>query len=288
MCRAGGRCVLLSLCIVGVAWSQGATPGSAWEEAILGHEPYAEIMAEPFPLPPSLQEVQTLPPAEFVCRQTAIKQVLLGLHVRALSERKRVSDTNLLTSARLAEKLNAPEQVSAYFRLLASDTLGNRQRYLVQSALDTLLRNYLVDELALRYFVELSAVSEKELEAVLSWLPVESCFNMAAIVNDAERVSADYAELQGIYTRLHALYAAVCDRASADASADAALEFVILHNTTAYTRLYAPLELKNRVAPQIIARLVAPSLALQNERHRLRENDYYGSLRLRLIDLLLG
>ncbi len=260
----------------------------ALEAAMQDVAPYAAVWAEGVPLPPARADVAALPAAEFVRQQTAIKRVLLARSVRAYAERKRVTDENLLACARLAEQLQAPQEFTLYLRLLASDALGNRQRYLVQSALDALLQAYLVDDLQIRYLVECSAISEQDVDALLAWLPLQPFFNMVHVEKDVAALESDFLLLHGVYSRLITAYASIQDKESADAVAEAALRELILHESTAYTRLHAPARLKARVAPHLSSMLVRPSVSLQHERLRLREHNYFGSLRLRLFDLLLG
>ena len=260
----------------------------AWQAALAEQSPYAELMDAGVPLPPTRADVAKLPAVEFVHRQTALKQVLLTRNVRSYAEHKRVSDANLLASARLADELGAPPQLAVYLRLLAADTLSSRQRYWVREALDCLIEAYLVDALRMRYFVEFSALSEAQLEDLLSWLPLQATFNLVPVTQDEATVVADYQLLRGVYAQLLAAYQSAQDKESADAAAETALQPFILHETTTYTRPFAPQELKDRLAPLYGRLLTAPALALQQERKRLRENDYFGSLRLRLLDLLLG
>lgn len=285
--RAACVCVLAAGCIGAGAHAASEFAG-AWQAALAEEAPYDELMEAGIPLPPTREDVARLSAVEFLHRQTAIKQVLLTLNVRAFAEFKRISDANWLASARLADELGAPPRFAAYLRLLAADTLSSRRRYLVQTALEKLLSAYLVDELQMRYFVEFSALSDEVLESLLTWLPLPAVFNLVPVVQDESVVAADYRLLSSVYAQLLAAYQSVHDKASADAAADAALQPLVLHESTAYTRLFAPQELKERLAPLYGHVLAAPALALQAERKRLRENDYFGSLRLRLLDLLLG
>ena len=285
--RAACVCVLAAGCIGAGAHAASESAG-AWQAALAEEAPYAELMEAGMPLPPTREDVARLSAVEFLHRQTAIKHVLLTLNVRAFAEFKRISDANWLASARLADELGAPPRFAAYLRLLAADTLSSRRRYLVQTALEKLLSAYLVDELQMRYFVEFSALSDEGLESLLTWLPLPAVFNLVPVVQDESVVAADYRLLSSVYAQLLAAYQSVHDKASADAAADAALQPLVLHESTAYTRLFAPQELKERLAPLYGHVLAAPALALQAERKRLRENDYFGSLRLRLLDLLLG
>lgn len=285
--RAACVCVLVAGCIGAGAHAASEFAG-AWQAALAEEAPYAELMEAGIPLPPTREDVARLSAVEFLHRQTAIKHVLLTLNARAFAEFKRISDANWLASARLADELGAPPRFAAYLRLLAADTLSSRRRYLVQTALEKLLSAYLVDELQMRYFVEFSALSDEVLESLLTWLPLPAVFNLVPVVQDESVVAADYRLLSSVYAQLLAAYQSVHDKASADAAADAALQPLVLHESTAYTRLFAPQELKERLAPLYGHVLAAPALALQAERKRLREHDYFGSLRLRLLDLLLG
>lgn len=261
----------------------------AWQAAFLSESPYEELWEAGIMLPPTRADVQKLSAVEFLRRQSAIKRVLLARNVRTYAEHKRLSDENLLASAQLADELKAPRELAHYFRMLASDTLGNRRRYMVLSALEALLNAYLVDELQIRYFVELSALSEQDLATLWDWLPLASCFNMVSVQKrQKSEVEADYHLLKQVYSRLHSIYASVKDHESANAAAAQALESLVLHESTAYTRLYASPELKESLPPHLVHALILPATSLQKERIRLRENDYFGSLRLRLLDLLLG
>lgn len=280
-------CMLATECLGAGVRTVPASTG-AWEAAFAAESPYAELMEAGLPLPPTREDAARLSAVEFVQQQTALKQVLLARNVRAFEEQKRISDANLRDSARMAEELSAPAPLAVYLRLLASDTLSSRRRYLVQTALDRLVESYLVDELQIRYFVEFAALSEEDLETLLKWLPLQAVFNLVPIVKDESVVAADYQLLRSVYEQLLVVYQSAQDRESADAAADAAMQAFILHESTAYTRIFAPQELKERFAPLYGQYLIAPALALQGERKRLRENDYYGSLRLRLLDLLLG
>lgn len=290
------RCVgvLLAVCGVvstigtGTAASVAPVHSKAYLAAFTAQSPYAELLAAGVPLPPSRADVAKLSAADFVRQQTALKRVLLARDVRALTEHKRITDANLQASARLADQCAAPRELAMYLRMLASDALGSRQRYMVQSALDALVRAYLVDELQIRYIVELFAMPETDWNHLSEWLPLAACFNMVAIDNDESRMAADYELLHDVYARMQALYASVHDNAGADAAAAALAELFVLHESTAYTRLYAPQELRDRFASTLGRALVAPAMALQQERLRLREHDYFGSARLRLLDLLLG
>lgn len=278
--------------VCGPAWAgaAGAMPGypGAWLSAFISESPYAELSDAGIALPPTRGDVEKLSAVEFLRCQSAIKRVLLTRDCRTYAERKRLSDENLLSSARLADELNAPRELALYLRLLASGALGNRQRYMVQSALEQLLRAYLVDELQIRYFVEFATLSDKDLESLWDWLPLASCFNMVSVRQPTGVVEADFLLLKDVYSRLHTLYATVQDIESANNVATAALVELSLHESTAYTRLYAPASYKARLAPQYSRALEIPASALQKERIRLRENNYFGSLRLRCLDLLLG
>lgn len=274
------------------AWAgtAGTTPGhpGAWLSAFLSESPFVELSDAGIALPPTRGDVERLSAVEFLRCQSAIKRVLLARDCRTYAERKRLTDENLLASAHLADELNAPRELALYLRLLASGALGNRRRYMVQSALEQLLRAYLVDELQIRYFVEFATLSDKDLESLWDWLPLASCFNMVSMRPPTGGVQADYLLLKDVYARLHTFYATVQDVESADKVATAALVELALHESTAYTRLYAPASSKARQAPQFSRALEIPASALQKERIRLRENNYFGSLRLRCLDLLLG
>lgn len=283
----------LRSCLVsmGLLWS-GPSIAAGYvgsvEAVIEARPPYPLLAEMGCILPPTREDTARLSAPEFARQQTAIKQVLLYRQIRMLAERNRLSDITLRASARLAEELNAPAELAAYLRLLASDRLNSRQRYAVQSGLDAFLSAYLIDELPIRYFAELSRLSVADWADVVDWLPWEACFNMVPVEKDENIIASDYLLLRQVYSHLLCVYAGVQDKAGADAAADALLPSLILHESTAYTRLYAPQDLKNRLAPRLGLPLVAPAQALQKERMRLRAHSFYGSLRLRLLDLLLG
>lgn len=254
-------------------------------EAIAGQEPYASLVEYGLPLLNSSEEVAALPVEQQRSRATAIKRVLLVQMTRARAERHRISSENFLASARMALENGAPHVFAVYQQLEGEGRLRARERYVVREALKRLYEDFRVDALALRYFAELSRLSEEEVQSVIEWLPMEALFNLVpASEMTQERLVADILSLEPLVNELVALYAGINSSEQAAAALEHLLPLVVRYvQLTVGQHEWNQVQLPEGCWPRINEAL----LQLRQQRSRLRELNYYDSRRLYIADFFL-
>ena len=279
---------VLSLCSLHGAEPQLSMP-PALLEAIAGNEPYASLVEYGLPLICATEEVEALPTELRRAQAAAIKKVLMVQMVRARAERHRITSENYEACAQMAHEQGAPLVFAIYQRLLAEGELSARESYIVRSALARLYEDYRVDALALRYFVEGSHLAADDLKASLDWLPVEDLFNLiprsSLTPQNAER---DFEKLQIILPEIVALYRAIDSPAAVETAQPKLLPLLSQLESTAGTRKFMqPADLEPLL--QKYGRTISPLFTeLNAEKLRLKEVNYYDSVRLRVLDYLMN
>lgn len=289
MLRAGAIAFLSVLCLSAV---QGAEPQQSMPpallEAIAGNEPYTSLVEYGLPLLNTPEEVEALPPALREAHAVAIKKVLLQQMVRAREERHRVTTENLEFCAGLARELEAPEVFALYLQLEAAGQLSPRAGYVVREALNLLYESYRVDALALRYFVEGSHLSAEELLEAAEWLPLAGLFNLTKKSElTAEKQEADFADYVTLSTEISAVLASVQSGEQADAAVEKLLPLLVRYAATAGTRHFSEPEQQRLLLQHFGEQLNRVYPVFVSQRKRLREANFYDSVRLRIVDYLL-
>ncbi len=278
----------LSLCSLHGAEPQAAMP-PALLEAIAGNEPYASLVEYGLPLISATEEVEALPAELRQSQATAIKKVLMAQMVRARNERHRVTAENYEACAQMAHEQGTPLVFAIYQQLLAEGELSAREAYTVRSALGRLYEDYRVDALALRYFVEGSRLAADDLRDSLDWLPVEDLFNLiprsALTPENAER---DFEKLQTLLPEITAVYRSIDSPAAAESALPQLLQLLPQFESTVGSRKFLEPE---HLAPllQKYGPKISPLFTeLNAQRERLKEANYYDSVRLRVLDYLMN
>ncbi len=264
---------------------------SAWQLALWAVPPYAELQEAGLPLPPTAAELAPLSAARRMQEQRALKAVWLERLIRAREERSRVSRENLARAAQLAGEWGAPAAFVEMLRLQASGSLPYRQRHLLESAQECLLRAYGVDAREMRFFVEGSRLSAEHLRDVVAWLPLPALFNLRAAEGEeaasAAELQACGRELIAVRTQWLSALRGVSDQASADAAAEALLPALARYQLAMGTLLRAngsPAAAGLSFYAQQLEWLKA---SCDRERSRMLEHSWYGSHRLQVLDYLL-
>ena len=289
MLRACAIAVLTALCALVV---QGAAPQQSMPpallEAIAGNEPYASLVEYGLPLLNTPEEVDALPVELWEARAVALKKVLLQQMVRARGERHRITAENYAESARLAQELGAPAAFVLYQQLEAAGQLPPRARYVVREAQRVLCENYRVDTLALRYFVEGSHLAANELLAAAEWLPLAGVFNLTKKSElTEEKLAADYADLTCLTSELSGIYTSIQSGEQAEAAVEALLPLLVRYLATAGTRHFSTPEQQEALLQRFGKQLNLVYSVLLEQRKRVREANYYDSVKLRIVDYLL-
>lgn len=278
-----------ALCLSAV---QGAEPQNAMPpaliEAIAGHEPYHSLVELGLPLINTTAEVEALPADLRRRRSTGIKLALLGQMVQARAERHRITEENYAATARRARELGAPASFALYMKLLADGQLSSRERYTVREALNCLYRDYRVNVLELRLFVETSDLDDADLLAMGDWLPVAALFNLAKPGDVTEpELAQQYGEQGVLTTELAAVYAAIQSPEQAESAVAQLLPLLQRYAATLPLReLVSPAQLQQLQARYGLLYGAVPQLNAQRE--RVRRANYYDSVKLRIIDTLLN
>ena len=278
---------VLSLCSLHGAEPQLSMP-PALLEAIAGHEPYASLVEYGLPLICATEEVEALPAELRQSQATAIKKVLVEQMVRARNERHRVTAENYEACAQMAKEQGTPLVFAIYQQLLAEGELSAREAYTVRSALGRLYEDYRVDALALRYFVEGSHLAADDLREALNWLPVEAFFNLIPRSSlTPEKAERDFEKLQTLLPEITALYRSIDSPATAEAALPQLLQLLPQFEATAGSRKFLEPELLEPLLQKYGPKISPLFAELLAQRERLREANYYDSVRLRVLDYLM-
>ncbi len=282
--------VLALLCVLP---AYGAEPQLAMPpallEAIAGNEPYASLVEYGLPLLTTAEEVAELPEALRSSRAVAIKRVLMEQMIQARADRHRITAENYAHSAQRAQELGAPAVFVLYQKLLAEDELSARECYIVRSALNKLYENYGINYLALRFFVEGAELSTEVALEIAGWIPLEGLFNhireedltLPLLENQLHELAAVNAELVRVFSGIQSAE-------QAEAALPELLPLLVRFESTAGLRKYATPQQFQVLNFRHGTLIRSIGSALPAERIRLREADYYGNERLRVLNMLLN
>ncbi len=258
---------------------------SAYLLALAGREPYWEIWRTGAPLPPVRAEVRRLDAVRLQRERLAIKRTLLQRDARMLDERHRITEENLRECRALAEKLGAPRAFVAQLGVLAEGGMSRRRRHVVETSLSLLLDAYDIDVREVRYFVEGAGLSPDQIRELAAWLPLDAVFERAPgeelTEEDAVTCVRDIVATRRAFAEA---YAAVKDRAGADAAAEA-LRPTLARQRLALARLLRmPAKWVERAFTREATELPPLEKTWATERQRVNEADHFGSTRLRAVD----
>lgn len=289
MRRTLASATLTALCLSAV---QGAEPQSAMPpaliEAIAGNEPYRSLVEYGLPLINTTGEIESLPSELRGKRATGMKRALLEQMVKAREERHRISSENYAATARRAQELGAPTSFALYMKLLAEGQLSSRERYTVREALNSLYRDYRVNVLELRLFVETSNLDAADLLTMGDWLPMEKLFNLVKPGDSTEpELAQQYRDLGVLTLELADIYAGIQNSAQAERAVAQLLPLLQRYVATLPLReLVSPVQLQQFQARYGL--LYGAVSQLDAQRLRVRQANYYDSVKLRIIDTLLN
>lgn len=257
--------------------------------AALGQEPYASFAEAGMPLPPTMEQMNALPPLVFAQKQAAIKETLL-LRWALIRQAGHRSNAEVETaSAGLARAAEAPELLAEIFQHFADGNLSRLEEHEWSNLLKELLSVYRTDELAVRLLVEEADLTPEDAVALAPFLPLADAFNTIPLRPPSEaRMLADLQLLRREYAALAALYATVEDKETAEQAAVQALP-IVQRLLTAVPTLFLLRQPQTVLTPAQNDALKASNEAyaeLNAQRLRLQERHYADSLRLRALDIL--
>lgn len=282
--------VLALLCVLP---AYGAEPQLAMPPALLeamaGNEPYASLVEYGLPLLTTAEEVAELPEELRRSQAVATKRVLLEQMIQARADRHRITAENYARSAQRALELGTPLVFALYQQLLAEDELSARECYVVRTALNTLCENYGISQLALRFYAEGAELSAEEAMEIAGWIPLDGLFNIIRAEDlTLPELEKQLLELASVNTELVRVFSGIQSAEQAEAALPELLPLLVRFEATAGLRKFATPQQFQVLNFRHGALIKSIGSALPAERIRLREADYYGNARLKVLNQLLN
>ena len=237
------------------------------------------------PLPPTADEVNALPAEERVRQACAIKRVHLLQQLQLIADRYTMTDGNRMASVSMAVKLNAPAVYIQMLQAEAVNVLSTRQYRVLRDSYERLYELYGVDVVGIRFFAESELASLEELADMSATLPLESLFNLVKVESlTAEQLALDLQEVSQVFTGLTTLYSGISDAEQAAAVIPQVQELVQRFAKVYPGLALAPDSIRNQLAPAYTLKIKPLLPALISQRQRLREENFYGVSRLKVLD----
>lgn len=237
------------------------------------------------PLPPTADEVNALPAEERVRQACAIKRVHLLQQLQLIADRYTMTDGNRLATVSMAVKLNAPAVYIQMLQAEAGNVLSTRQYRVLRDSYERLYELYGVDVVGIRFFAESELASLEELADMSATLPLESLFNLVKVDSlTLEQLALDLQEVSQVFTWLTTLYSGISDAEQAAAVIPQVQELVQRFAKVYPGLALAPDSIRNQLAPAYTLKIKPLLPALISQRQRLREENFYGVSRLKVLD----
>lgn len=274
-----------------------AMPSVAWElpsqnelAAVQGESLQLALCESGIPLPPTRQEARQRAGHHLGLERWAVKKCLVYRTSRAKSERYRLTPENNAATARLARQLGVSDIFCRYLELLAGGGLSRREEYLVNQALQGMLREvYGIDTLQIRLLSESLDLPASQHMQFMMALPVYGMFDLVPDTPPSTgRVMADMQIMAPLMRQMAQVLRTVCDEKTADAAAAELLALLPVWNTTLRTRqALVKQEIKLSTFEQMLMPLLNTAFEqVVQERRRLGAADWFGSACLRSVDEL--
>lgn len=258
-----------------------------YAESTAGQTVETVVNDDAFSLPelPTVEALNAMPVEELQQAATAMKKVLILHRLQMIADDYTITRGNYMASALLAARLKAPQAYVALFAARAHEYVSNEQYSQLATAEEMLYSLYGVDSVAVKFFTDASVASPDELADELSVLPLENMFNSPSNMPlTDQQVVAAVKVLSSAYAMAHQLYAGVTDAVSAQRAcvqlrpllASVAESLVVVQQADSIQ--------KQRLNELISTQLMPAYEAFAKEEQRLKENDFYGVARLKLVN----
>ena len=258
-----------------------------YAEPTAGQTVEAVVNDDVFVLPelPTVEVLNATPVEELQQAATAMKKVLILHRLQMIADDYTITRGNYMASALLAARLKAPQAYAALFAARAHEYVSNEQYSQLATAEEMLYSLYGVDSVAVKFFTDASIASPDELADELAVLPLEHMFNTPSNMPlTDQRVVAAVKVLSSAYDMAQQLYAGVTDAQSAQR---ACVQLRPLLSSVAEALVVvqqADSIQKQRLNELISTQLMPAYEAFAKEEKRLKESDFYGVARLKLVN----
>lgn len=237
------------------------------------------------PLPPTADEVDALSADVRLQQASAIKRVHLLQQLQFIADGHTMTDGNRMATVYLAMKLDAPQAYIQMLQAEANQVLSTVQYRVLRRAYDRLFEVYGVDALGIRFFAESELASLEELSDMSGEIPLESLFNLVKVDSITTAQAADdLQEVAQVYMELSRIYAEVTDAEQASAVVPQVLELVKRFGKVYPGLAMAPDSIRSQLSAAYSLKIQPVLPALITQRQRLREENFYGNSRLKVLD----
>lgn len=237
------------------------------------------------PLPPTADEVDALSADVRLQQASAIKRVHLLQQLQFIADGHTMTDGNRMATVYLAMKLDAPQAYIQMLQAEANQVLSTVQYRVLRRAYDRLFEVYGVDALGIRFFAESELASLEELSDMSGEIPLESLFNLVKVDSiTTAQAAEDLQEVAQVYMELSRIYAEVTDAEQASAVVPQVLELVKRFGKVYPGLAMAPDSIRSQLSVAYSLKIQPVLPALITQRQRLREENFYGNSRLKVLD----
>ena len=237
------------------------------------------------PLPPTADEVDALSADVRLQQASAIKRVHLLQQLQFIADGHTMTDGNRMATVYLAMKLDAPQAYIQMLQAEANQVLSTVQYRVLRRAYDRLFEVYGVDALGIRFFAESELASLEELSDMSGEIPLESLFNLVKVDSiTTAQAAEDLQEVAQVYMELSRIYAEVTDAEQASAVEPQVLELVKRFGKVYPGLAMAPDSIRSQLSAAYSLKIQPVLPALIAQRQRLREENFYGNSRLKVLD----
>lgn len=251
-----------------------------WMQALWGAEPYATVLKEGMPAPPTRRQVESLQPLVRLQHATAIKAVLLMRHLQRKADAGRMTSENNLRAAGYARTLECPQAFVDLLQRMGEGYLSGRQGYAADQAIICWAELYGIDMGPMGLMAQYADIPAEHQAEVIDWLPMPVMFNaLPAGTPKKVYTPEEVQELISLFNGLAELYAGVQDAEGAETAARQAYERI--------ARAQQTFLLVNQAEQTLPNELRDATTAYQEQRVRLIREKFYGCLRLRALDFLV-
>lgn len=237
------------------------------------------------PLPPTADEVNALSADVRLQQASAIKRVHLLQQLQFIADGHTMTDGNRMATVYLAMKLDAPQAYIQMLQAEANQVLSTVQYRVLRRAYDRLFEVYGVDALGIRFFAESELASLEELSDMSGEIPLESLFNLVKVDSiTTAQAAEDLQEVAQVYMELSRIYAEVTDAEQASAVVPQVLELVKRFGKVYPGLAMAPDSIRSQLSAAYSLKIQPVLPPLITQRQRLREENFYGNSRLKVLD----
>lgn len=237
------------------------------------------------PLPPTADEVDALSANVRLQQASAIKRVHMLQQLQFIADGHTMTDGNRMATVYLAMKLDAPQAYIQMLQAEANQVLSTVQYRVLRRAYDRLFEMYGVDALGIRFFAESELASLEELSDMSGEIPLESLFNLVKVDSiTTAQAAEDLQEVAQVYMELSRIYAEVTDAEQASAVVPQVLELVKRFGKVYPGLAMAPDSIRSQLSAAYSLKIQPVLPALITQRQRLREENFYGNSRLKVLD----